>query len=593
MSFISTSAKIASPTRTGDSMAKTKQTIARFIDEYGTYLSSIQNSIARVEKEREQWVKEQKAMEETWAGTPVVANLAAAHSHEAWWAALEKTTDPTLHDIRKEAERKVASLVQNQQFSKDKIEECTLLSQSMMVKLADADSVMAEAHAKKQEADAQLEKALRARNEFQDSFIDGLINKWESQPAASRSPMNYDYSAPQPWWAKPWLLAITNSEMAANMLDAARFEQKTGKNLYAAAQGYEQRRVTLQEAQDVANTANRDYKKFEVVYNSLVDAKQSNDKELQRSIDWILPDYGPKSLAAQSQHMRTSAVEKAAKYCIVNNVAQVGGLSLVLPNAEEYARLAGKLAAMKKVTDSLDTATNNWKKGEIGVEGALDQLNKLARKHNRSTKVSIDTDPAQNMARGIEQASINTHDRFKSARPLMRQNTPFAPQPLPVNTNTVVPTHTASNSSTNTNDSTFWMMAWMYLMMSPGPASAIENGSRDMAPTDGAALPLLDPVKFEHDFQNANGGLGLASDISLGSLAIADPQIFVDSARGWASDSSAGFSVSIPDVQIDTSSISTSSSGSSWSSSESSSYSSSSSSDSGSSGSSCGGGGGD
>lgn len=583
-------------------MAKSKQSIELFIDEYEKYLRSIKASISRVDKERDQWVKEQTSIEENWAGTPVVANLVAAHTQEAWWAGLEKASDPQLQDIRRKAEKKVADLARNQQFAKDKIQECTAISNGMSDKLSEADTVLGAAQAKRDAANTVLDNATRARSEANDAWTDVHVKKWKRQGVAARSPMDYDYSAPQPWWAKPWLLAVINSEMASNMQDAARFKERTGKDLYATVQGYEQRTETLRQAQETAKIADRDFRRVEQVYTSMVDAKKENERELQRSIDCILPDAGPKSLAAQSLHIRTSAVETAAKYCIMNNVAEVGNLTLVLPDAQEYAQRAGKLAAMQKVTESLNTATTNWRKGEKGVENALEQLNKLARKHSRRTKLTMDTGPVQKMASDIENASVHTQSRFRSARPMMSQSTPFASRSFSGNNDTVVH-HTTVN---NSNDSAFWTMAWMYLLMSPSPASAIEHGANNgnnLVPSDSTALPLLDPQQFENDFQNANGGLGIAN-ITFEDLALPDTSVSVDSDRSWSTDSGGGgFSVDIPDVQIDTSSVSSSSGGSSWSSSsDSSSYSSSSSSGSScssssgsscssSSGSSCGGGG--
>ena len=66
-------------------MSTTKQSIARFIDEYESYLSSIQNSISRVEKERQQWRSERDELENNWAGAPVVATLVGSHPPDAWW----------------------------------------------------------------------------------------------------------------------------------------------------------------------------------------------------------------------------------------------------------------------------------------------------------------------------------------------------------------------------------------------------------------------------------------------------------------------------------------------------------------------------
>ena len=44
-------------------MAKSKQSIELFIDEYEKYLRSIKASISRVDKERDQWVKEKARIE--------------------------------------------------------------------------------------------------------------------------------------------------------------------------------------------------------------------------------------------------------------------------------------------------------------------------------------------------------------------------------------------------------------------------------------------------------------------------------------------------------------------------------------------------
>ena len=153
-------------------MAKSKQSIELFIDEYEKYLRSIKASISRVDKERDQWVKEQTSIEENWAGTPVVANLVAAHTQEAWWAGLEKASDPQLQDIRRKAEKKVADLARNQQFAKDKIQECTAISNGMSDKLSEADTVLGAAQAKRDAANTVLDNATRARSEANDAWTD-------------------------------------------------------------------------------------------------------------------------------------------------------------------------------------------------------------------------------------------------------------------------------------------------------------------------------------------------------------------------------------------------------------------------------------
>ena len=557
-------------------MAKSKQTIAAFIDEYEAYLRSINSSISRVQKERAQWLKEKTAIEDNWAGRPIVQTLKALHSQETWWNALKKATEPGLQRIYQGAIDKITHLVQGQQFTKDKVQECTALDKNLGLKLSDADLVLGEARQQNTLAKSTLDAALGIRQEYHDSWLDSRFSNWKKQREKARPPIHYDYSAPQPAWAKPWLLPVLNADMAKNMKAAAVFKETTGKSLYAVAQGYEARLFSLQQAKQSVDATKTEYQRVETIYNSLVDAKINNERELERSMQWILPETGSTSLIHKTQDAHALAIEYAIKYCILNNVTKMGNIELPLLGAHEHAQRIGKIAAIKNVAEALDTSATHWKTGEDNVERALRQLNALARKHNKRTAVSIDTAPVQKMARDIEQASIVVHSRFESVRPKMSQSTPFVSQPF--------------SGNSNSNDSNFWTMAWMYLLLNTNSNTSMSSGVQNPGSGDGQTLLFLDPVKFEDEFQNANGGLGLSGVMPLETLNIS-----IDGARVLTSHDSE-FSVNISDLKIDIASSSfsgSSSSGyssSSWSSSDSSSYSSSSSSDS-SSGSSCGGGG--
>lgn len=570
-------------------MAKTKKTIAAFIKEHEAYLISIQGSVSRVANERDEWVRELESLAEKWSGTPVVANAVASHSQEAWWDALERTDVPELQHIWRDAEDTVSSLVRGQRLAKDNILECTRLSQELGLKLQEADVTLGNAEDVKKAALSKTKAAVGAREASNDAWLDVHVKKWERQGVASRAPMNYDYSAPQPWWAKQWLLSVINSEMATNMQDARQFEKKTGTNLYAVAQGYQQRLADRDQTQAAYRAANSDAERIERVHNALVQEQSNNEFKLQRSIKDVFPTTGPVSLKSQSLHARTSAVEDAARYCIMNNVDNVAGLALVLPNADAYAQQAGKYAAMQKVADSLKSTTAHWRQGEQVVNAGLAELKKLSRKHSTHTNIGLDTTKTQDMTENIERASIGTHARAQSARPLLHNPSPFSSNSFSTSRNASTTTTTS-----NSNDSLFWTIAWMHLLTSNSHAASINQSTSNIS--ENGTLPLLDPQQFENNFNNANGGLGLTSGASFENI---------DKASGLSVDWGQGMSIVGNDFTVDIPSaadVSSSSGGgssfsdySSPSSYDSSSSSSSSSSDSdsssSSSGSSCGGGG--
>lgn len=569
-------------------MAKTKQTIERFIKDYEGYIESIQSSISRVKQEQSLWQQEQKALDEAWAGAPVVANLVGTHSSKDWWAALNATDHPDLMAIRVKADEDIAELVQHQRFARDKIQECTLRNQDLDRKMQETTSVYSEAVHDKEVADSVLKAANATRESFFDQWTDVHAKKWARQPDAARSPMEYDYDQPQPWWAKPWLLAMTNSAMAENMKQAAYFKEKTGKSLYEAAQGYQQRLQAREEAKEQHSQASIRLGHVTQIRSALEHNKKQTTDELQRSLQWIAPETGPHSLHEQTVHIQSKAIDRAARFCIMNNVATVGALTLALPDAQEYAQRAGKYMAMQKVKDSLDTTVTQWRHGEKNVEAGLDAFKKLGRKHHRHTKVSVDSESVQNLTRNIEHASVTMHGRFKSARENFRNPTPFATTP-PTATSFSNNSSNYSNSSTTSNDSTFWTMAWMYMLMSPSHASGFESGNSVFS--DGQHSNLLDPQKFEQEFNKANdgSGVGLVYDPALdGPLDTSGiGAISVDTPSSDFFSGATSFSVDVPDVSIE---VDKSSSGASWSSSDSGSSWSSSSSDSGSSwssGSSC------
>ncbi len=574
-------------------MSKTKQSIARFIDEYESYLSTIKKSISRVEAERKQWQKERDELEGNWAGAPVVATLVATYPQEVWWKALAQSDVKELRSTHANAERKVQELVDTQQFAKDKIQECTRLSRELSEREASTRSMVQATQKTKDAAKAVADNAWNLRNAYLDNRLDAQVQKWQQQPVVARSPLVYDYSKPQPWWAKPWLLAVINPEMGRNMAYAKDYERQAGKNLYEALQGYAKRKdvhehtkAELDEATAAANAVGK-------THDSIVQAQRTNEEELQRNTGWVLPESGPRSLASQAEHIRTTAVEYAARYCIMNNIAQIGGLALALPDAQVYAQQTGKMLAMKEVEQSMAKATANWRQGEEAVEAGLSNLNKLARKHSRSTKISLDSSGVQSATRNMEEASIGMQKRFSAARPAMQQSTPFAANSFSGSNST-----THYHTTTNTSDSNFWTMAWMYMLLSDNGHAHASHGNTD-TPT------LLDPQKFEADYQNANGGLGLTGDFSNLNFSTGDADVSLERDRSFAASTDGGFNIDVPAMEVESSG-----GGSSWSSSGSSSwgssgsdsswsspsYSSSSDSGSSSSGSSCGsscGGGGD
>lgn len=579
-------------------MSKTKQSIARFIDEYESYLSTIKKSISRVEAERKQWQKERDELEGNWAGAPVVATLVATYPQEVWWKALAQSDVKELRSTHANAERKVQELVDTQQFAKDKIQECTRLSRELSEREASTRSMVQATQKTKDAAKAVADNAWNLRNSYLDNRLDAQVQKWQQQPVVARSPLVYDYSKPQPWWAKPWLLAVINPEMGRNMAYAKDYERQAGKNLYEALQGYAKRKdvhdhtkAELDEATAAANAVGK-------THDSIVQAQRTNEEELQRNTGWVLPESGPRSLASQADHIRTTAIEYAARYCITNNIAQVGGLALALPDAQVYAQQTGKMLAMKEVEQSMAKATANWRQGEKAVEAGLSNLNKLARKHSRSTKISLDSSGVQSATRNMEEASIGMQKRFSAARPAMQQSTPFAANSFSGSSST-----THYHTTTNTSDSNFWTMAWMYMLLSDNGHAHASHGNTD-TPT------LLDPQKFEADYQNANGGLGLTGDFSNLNFSTGEADVSLERDRSFAASTDGGFNIDVPAMEVESSgggsswssSGSSSSGSSSWSSSgsesswSSPSYSSSSDSGSSSSGSSCGsscGGGGD
>ena len=522
-------------------MAKTKKSIAAFIKEYEAYLASIKESVARVSNEREQWVRELDALVETWAGTPVVANVVALHSQEAWWGALERTSVRELHHIWKYAENTVESLARGQRLAKDNILACTRLSQDLGLKLQEADVTSGNAEEVRNSASSKADAANDARDTSNDAWLDAHVKKWERQGVASRAPMDYDYSAPQPWWAKQWLLSVINPEMATNMQDARKFEKRTGTNLYSVAQGYHQRLADRDQTQEAYRAAKRDASCVEQVRNALQQEKSNNDSDLQRNIKAVFPEKGPVSLEAQSRHARTSAVENAARYCIMNNVNNVAGLALVLPDAQAYATQAGKYAAMQQVTESLKNATTHWRQGETVVDAGLVELKRLARKHNSRTSIGLDTDKTRDMTENIERASIGTLTRFQSARPLLNNASPFSSNSFSASRNTI-----ENTTINNSNDNLFWTIAWMHLLMS--------NNQSTSSNSDNGVFPLLDPQQFESNFNNANGGLGFTSGASFENI---------DNAMGLSVDWGQGISNVGNDFRVDIPSAADVSSGSS------------------------------
>ena len=263
---------------------------------------------------------------------------------------------------------------------------------------------------------------------------------------------------------------------------------------------------------------------------------------------------------------------------------------LELPDAQVYAQQTGKMAAMKEVEQTLAKATANWRQGEKAVEEGLRKLNKFKRQHSSSTKIKMDTSGIQSATRNIEHASLGMKKRFSAARPAMQQSTPFAASSFS-NSGSTTHYHTTTNSS----DSNFWTMAWMYMLLSDNGHA---HGNAD-TPT------LLDPQKFEADYQNANGGLGLTGDFSNLDFSMGDPDVSVERDRSFAASTDGGFNIDASSFDVPAMEVESSGGGSSWGSSSSSassssdsswasspSYSDSSSSSSGSScGSSCGGGG--
>lgn len=577
-------------------MSTTKQSIARFIDEYESYLSSIKKSIARVELERKQWQKERDELEENWAGAPVIAALVASHPQDAWWKALAQADIKELRATHTNAEKKIQELVDTQQFAKDKIQECTRLSRELSEREASTRSIVDSTQKTKDAAKAVADNAANLRNSYLDNRLDAQIQKWQQQPVVARSPLVYDYSKSQPWWAKPWLLAVINPEMGRNMAYAKDYERESGKNLYEALQGYAKRKDVHDHTKAELDEAIASANAIKKTHESILQAQQNNNAELTRNTGWVLPDSGPRSLVSQSEHIRATAVEYAARYCITNNIPQVGSLALELPDAQVYAQQTGKMAAMKEVDQTLAKATANWRKGEKAVQDGLNNLNKLARKHTRSTKITLDSSGVLAATRNMEEVSIGMQKRFSAARPAMQQSTPFAANSFSGSNST-----THYHTTTNTSDSNFWTMAWMYMLLSDNSHAHASHGNTE-TPT------LLDPQKFETDYQNANGGLGLAGDFSNLNFSMGDSDVSLERDRSFAASTDGGFNIDVPAMEVESSGgsswgSSSSSGSSSWGSSSSdsssswssSSYSSSSdSSSSGSScGSSCGGGGGD
>lgn len=571
-------------------MSTTKQSIARFIDEYESYLSSIQKSISRVEKERQQWCSERDALENNWAGAPVVASLVAAHPQDAWWKALSQSDIKELRATHSNAERKIKELIDTQQFARDKIQKCTRLSRELSERETSTRSMVNSAQKTKDTAKAAADSAWNMRNSYLDPQLDTQVQKWQQQPIVARSPLVYDYNKPQPWWAKPWLLAVINPDMGRNMAYAKDYQRQSGKNLYEALQGYAKRKDVHEHTKAELDEATAAAEAVGKTHDSIVQVRQTNETELKRNTGWILPETGPQSLANQSEHIRATAVEHAARYCIMNNIAQVGGLVLELPDAQVYAQQTGKMAAMKEVEQTLAKATANWRQGEKAVEEGLSKLNKFKRQHSSSTKIKMDTSGIQSATRNIEHASLGMKKRFSAARPAMQQSTPFAASSFS-NSGSTTHYHTTTNSS----DSNFWTMAWMYMLLSDNGHA---HGNAD-TPT------LLDPQKFEADYQNANGGLGLTGDFSNLDFSMGDPDVSVERDRSFAASTDGGFNIDASSFDVPAMEVESSGGGSSWGSSSSSassssdsswasspSYSDSSSSSSGSScGSSCGGGG--
>ena len=477
-------------------MAKSKKTIAQYLTIYKEHASKIAESITRIESEKKSWSREHDDLVMEWYGTDKVQALFSANPLDTWWKQITQydmfhpsTLDSTLKKVFQSGCNDIKNIEDTQANNEARLARLNVKLEETRTQIGPLQKKwqafigLTEVHKTKMER-IQAERALN-----HDEFIDARHEQWQEQiPQGSRHPLQQDYSRPQAWWAQPWILKMVNPTLLQNIEDAKKYKKLTGQNLYASAHAYWARKEKLHKAAEEYNSTHtvteetlKTIKRLDETSSQLYEQKCEVEKALFKAT-------GPDSLTKQIQVVQTRTVKDMLRHCLRERITSLAGVTLAVPTASEHSQLLGKEQAIDKVRSQLQTTLTKWTQARTNVDTAVSKLESLARKHSRSTQISMDASGVEKLSSSMDGASRNMQTRYQQGRNYLSNPTPFSRRD---------DDDYYQRQQTN-NDSMFWTLAWMHLIMSDSHASGNHLNNE---------TPLLDIETFQTKYDDTLGSL--------------------------------------------------------------------------------------
>lgn len=309
---------------------------------------------------------------------------------KTWFEALRNEQNPHLKLFHTSTELTIKGFGFNQNAAAEKLQEHTSRAQLLNEQLKNAQDQLLNSHRDSDQAYQHFHETAALKIEHHDHFLDKHMDAW-MRSSSRWTPLEFDHQAPQPFWAKPWLLAIINPARARYMEQANQFEKESnGLNLKLTSLTYPIRKETAARANAAVSYGCDIRSTIEDTIDTLVDSIQQNSLQLEKAQIWLASEESPTFRAKNIASAYKECAELVVRYCIRHNISSVGSLPVSLLDSAEYDEKTNSIITLDNRQATLRNEISHYKELVNILNQNIENLERLKYKKGSSAKVSMD-----------------------------------------------------------------------------------------------------------------------------------------------------------------------------------------------------------